>query len=373
LNYLTSLRQKLPAEITEVPKLVSANYFPALDGLRAIAVMMVILYHMGINHYLYPFHILLNGDFGVDIFFVISGFLITTLLLKEKVTYGSISLKRFYLRRVLRIVPVAYIFLIVLAGLNFLYQFHISTPNFIAAFLFYKNVPGYAEPFLGHYWSLAAEVQFYLIFPYLLSLNPNRYFLLILSIVIIVPVISILGYYHAEFLFANPFISIITRIIMFIFWNGPYIILIGSLFSLLLFKKIINFDGIKVNSALSTLVLVAAVLITTRSFSFYTPYLSEFIASILVAFTLLLNLKGDFLSKLLSTKAFVKTGIISYSLYIWQQPFLGTRTWQPWMKVFSACPIWLFIIVKLIVLFAAAITSYHLIEKPFLKLKRRFE
>ncbi len=375
MQYFNELKKKLFAEIIAVPEIVEGPYFASLDGLRAIGVLMVILYHFSANYFLRPFRLRINGDFGVDIFFVISGFLITTLLLKEKLKYGKISLKRFYIRRILRIVPAAYLFLIVLIILNSIFKFKIAGSSFLASFLFYKNLPYQDEPFTGHFWSLAAEVQFYLIFPFLLTLNINRYIVIVLSIVIAVPVISVLGFYcHPGFLYSNPFIHIITQIIMYSFWKGPFIILIGSLCAVFLFKGIIRIEKGKGNYFLSFLLLLLAITFSSTSFLFYSKYISEYVSAILIAWVILLNLsRNNFLSVILSNQGLVKIGVISYGLYIWQQLFIGNGTWQPWLKPFHNYPYAVLIVVKLVMVFSIAFISYYFVELKFLKIKTRYE
>src|SRR6202000_1097985 len=137
------------------------------------------------------------SDTGVHIFFVLSGFLIITLLLKEKWRTGGISLKRFYIRRALRILPVAWLFLLVLIALNSWYGLKIPVINFVASFLFFKNLPLPNEPYTAHFLTLAVEEQFYLVFPLLLIFSTNGYLITALSIVILIPLLSVLGYYHA--------------------------------------------------------------------------------------------------------------------------------------------------------------------------------
>ena len=95
------------------PVAISKSHLPSLDGLRGISILLVVISHTFGDKK--PFY---NGGFGVSIFFVISGFLITLLLLQEKYTTGSVSLKNFYIRRFLRIFPVAYLYLVVLLVLN---------------------------------------------------------------------------------------------------------------------------------------------------------------------------------------------------------------------------------------------------------------
>ncbi|WP_428329908.1 acyltransferase family protein [Mucilaginibacter sp.] len=335
MKYLTQLKEKLFAPISTVPAIVQGTYYPSLNGLRGIAILMVIGYHFGVNYFLRSTPLLVNGDIGVNVFFVISGFLITTLLLKEQVKYGSIDLNQFYLKRVLRIVPVAYLFLLVLIVLNQVYKFHVVESSFVSSLLFYKNLPYQQEPFMGHFWTLAAEMQFYLIFPLLLVLNINRYLMLVLSIVIIVPVISVLGYYHVGFMDSDPVIRMVTKITKYTFWNGPFIILIGSLAAVFLFKGIIRIEKVKDNYFLSFLILLVAVIISTRSFLFYSKYVSEYLSAILVAWVILLNLKSrNFLSAILSNPVLVKVGVISYSLYIWQQLFWAIKHGNPGLSLF---------------------------------------
>ena len=334
---------------------------------------MVILYHFGLNHFLRPFHFLINGELGVNIFFVISGFLITTLLLKEKLAYGKVSLKRFYIRRALRIIPAAYLFLLFLIILDHLYKIRLPVSAFTSSFLFYKNFPYQFEPYSGHFWTLAAEMQFYFIFPLLLVWNTNRYMIIVLSIVIIVPVISILGFYHAGFLYSNESIHLVTQIIMYSFWNGPFIILIGSLVSILLFKGVINIGRNKGNYFLSFLLLLICITISNKLAVFYSKYLSEYISAILIAWIILLNLKKrGLLSAILTNPVFIKVGIISYSLYVWQELFIGNRSFPPWMRPFHDCPLGLFIVLKLVVVFFIAFASYYFFETKFLKIKSRY-
>ncbi|MCR8561852.1 acyltransferase [Mucilaginibacter sp. BJC16-A38] len=374
MGYLQRHKEKLFAEITTIPEIVRGSYFPALDGLRGVAVMMVILYHFGANRFLRPFHILINGDMGVDIFFVISGFLITTLLLKERVIYGRVSLKRFYIRRAFRIIPAAYLFLIVMIILALFFKYGVSASDFIASFLFYKNLPYWEEPYMGHFWSLAAEVQFYLIFPFLLTLNVNRYLVIIGSIVLVMPLISIMGYYHADFLFSNHFIQMITKITMYTFWKGPFIILIGSLFAVLLFKGVIKIKKQGGNYLLSFILLIIAITISSTSFTFYTKYASEYLSAILIGWVILLNLgKRNLLSAVLGSQVLVKIGVISYSLYLWQQLFIGNRFRLQWVTHLHTTLPAVLILIKLASLFMIAFASYYFVEMRFLKIKYKYE
>jgi len=140
---------------------------PSLDGIRGIAALLVVFYHFGMYLHFYP----LPGFFGVLTFFVLSGFLITWLLLKEDAKTGDISLGHFYIRRSLRIFPAFYAYWLFTIGMRFLA--HRSVPWTIAfAAFFYVSNYYYAllqptESFMMQTWSLAIEEQFYLLWPLL--------------------------------------------------------------------------------------------------------------------------------------------------------------------------------------------------------------
>lgn len=110
LKCLADVRIKRTAPFTGIPYVLQASYYPALDGVRGVAILVVLLAHTGINHYLRPLHLFLDSGFGVHLFFVLSGFLITTRLLKETIKKGTPSLRRFYFRRALRILPASCFF-----------------------------------------------------------------------------------------------------------------------------------------------------------------------------------------------------------------------------------------------------------------------
>lgn len=134
----------------------ASERLPSLDGLRAVSIAMVIGAHaigaFGLPGWLQPFAFIIDGDLGVRIFFCISGFLITHLLLHERKRTGSIDLKAFYVRRALRIIPVAYAFIAVLLILTALGQLHLPACNFVTALTFTKNYACAALPD-GHLWS----------------------------------------------------------------------------------------------------------------------------------------------------------------------------------------------------------------------------
>ena len=194
---IIEIKNKLFAKITVIPEILNQPYYPFLDGLRAIAIITVILCHVLRYSQWLNF---VDGTIGVHLFFIISGFLITTLLLKEKVKRGNVSLKNFYIRRVLRIFPVAYLYLIVLLVLNVLFKLGITAQSFVGAALYVRNLPVASDWYTGHFWTLSIEEQFYLFAPIVLVSNTERYIKLMLMLFIAVPVISYLGYKPSMFL-----------------------------------------------------------------------------------------------------------------------------------------------------------------------------
>jgi len=148
---------------------------PELDGLRAVSVSLVLLYHIWSLQYatLVPHIRLLSrvinncGDLGVKTFFVISGFVICRLLIAEESSYGSVSLKGFYYRRIFRILPPLYFYLCMLALLLSLGAIRERWSAIMSSSLFLcdLNTPSHRSWYVGHTWSLAVEEQFYLIFP----------------------------------------------------------------------------------------------------------------------------------------------------------------------------------------------------------------
>lgn len=334
--------------------------------------MLVLFYHFGANHFLRYTPLMAYGRIGVDIFFVISGFLITTLLLKEKINTGKISLKRFYTRRVLRIVPVLYLFLLVLMAIYGFCHYMISEAEFGSAFLFLKNLPFKTGPYTGHLWSLSIEMQFYIIFPFLLSWSVEKYLMISLSVIIVIPLLAIIGFYQPNLLFGNALLLNAARLAMYLFWSGPVMILIGSVVAVLLFKRIIN---PKINGRyhyLSFLLLVIAIIIHTPAFLFYYKYYSEYLFAFIIAWAILLTLSApDFLGSILNNTLLIRIGRMSYSIYIWQQLFIGVRNVQPWLHFLKGYPEIVVFILKFPFIFLIGTLSYHFFEKRFMSLKRK--
>lgn len=151
-------RCRLPASLAQR---LDGSHLPSLDGLRAIAAFMVVFYHCFLPAF--------PGGMGVLAFFVLSGFLITWLLLKEEERFGTVSLKFFYVRRALRIFPAFYAYWFLLMGAHVIAGKRIAMGQAIASLLYvgnyYQAIIGDPKTGLSHTWSLGVEEQFYLLWP----------------------------------------------------------------------------------------------------------------------------------------------------------------------------------------------------------------
>ena len=328
-------------------------YRAEIDGLRALAVIPVILFHADIG--------LFSGGFtGVDVFFVISGYLITTILI-EDIEKKRFNILNFYERRARRILPALYI--VMLACIPFAWMWMLPSQmkdfsqSLVAVSLFASNFlfwgeSGYFDdateqkPLL-HTWSLAVEEQYYALFPIFLiltwRLGKHRVFLLI---VVMAAISLVLSEWSWRKLPAANFYLAPTRA-----WE----IFAGSIASLIAHKQ-----GLQKNNLLALLGLSAIIF----AFVYYdqeTPFPSAY-ALVPVLGTVLIILYGHkktLVAKLLSTKGFVGIGLISYSAYLWHQPIFAFSK-VVWVDEAQ----WLKIILILTVM-PVAYLSWRYIEEPF--------
>ena len=340
-----------------------------LDGIRAIAVILVIVSHLGI----YPkltelglwrpaFLPLFSGLSGVHVFFVLSGFLITYLLVVEHVSTGQISLKDFYIRRALRILPLYLLVVTLVAVMELVGQAGTKPISFLYAFTFtYNMMPKEAySPILGHTWSLAVEEHFYLVWPLCFSLLFMQRKVLLLIICSLVVLASIWLQIAIEPLRNNYFVER---------WSLPAgsSIAIGALAALAL-----GICKMPLGHTLSgPFGLVFSGLLYFHSLALdELPWgISGQLRALGVAFLLLwiFSNQTSFLVRALEFRPLAYIGIISYGLYMWQGFFLSTgpgrgvsQTWPPASAT------------GLVLLLLVAPLSYHAFEKPLLRIKDRF-
>ena len=356
---MTSLKS-LFTEVTEIPEYFKREHFPSLNGFRAVSVIIVVIFHLTLsNSPLYQ--TVFNGSLGVDVFFVLSGFLITTLLLKEKAETGTISLRLFYIRRSLRILPAAYLCIIIVALLNYFFDLKINYLYLLAAAFFVVNFEFLAPlktPLVSHYWSLSVEEQFYLIFPVIVKKNFKLFVVFILFIVFVLPLIFTMQYFIPQL--NHGLLFAITH--FFIKFQG---IAVGCLFAVLCFKNLIKLKHNRYHIILKILLTIAIFsIVHTGSVNVFSVY-TNLIISLLIGWLLMLNLfsVNDWFYKFLNNKYVAKIGVLSYSIYIWHLLILNLPG-SP--KFISDFPI------SILIIFLVAWISYNYWEKPFLKLKSRF-
>jgi peptidoglycan/LPS O-acetylase OafA/YrhL len=344
-----------------VPDALNRSKIPSLDGMRGVSILLVIInhiltYRMGKTGWLTS---LFDGNLGVHIFFVISGFLITTILLRQKLTYGRFSLKHFYIRRVLRIFPAAYLYLFVLILLNRPFHLEISKDGFATSFFYLTNFPGEYHYQTAHYWTLALEEQFYILFPASLKIGWKAYALFCVLVLSLYPFIVHFSSHP------NPYD--LCFVYLYHAWGlGTTSIIIGSLTSLGMFSGFFLTAGKGVPGWALKLGMVVLIYLF-HSFGF-PAHLNIICCAVCISLFLVLNIfyTDDFIYRALNNKLLIFVGLLSYSLYIWQQLFTAH---VPWAHAFPYADSILFNITALILV---ALASYYFFEKPFLELKKKF-
>ncbi len=356
-----------------IPPVGRGHRIPSLDGLRAVSILLVIGFH-GLNSvsqktshddYHGLWLMLLSGNLGVSIFFVISGFLITRLLLREIDETGTVRLTDFYLRRTFRIWPAFYTYLLAVIVLHKLRFIGIAAKDVIAAATFSLNyVPHVGNWWVGHSWSLSVEEQFYLFWPaVLLMVGPRRAVWVAVGLLVFAPVARFLE-------------------IVLLPWNNMWVeriwmtthtrvdtLMYGCLLALLWksprLQSAIGFCREKWLAVPALLVAtVGSYLLVyhTKPVLFCTTqYTFEGIA-ITVVIALLVTGENTPAGRVFNSRPMVHIGRISFSLYLWQQLFMTCLN-TSWSGRFPF---------DLICSFAAAEISYHLIEQPALALRGKW-
>jgi peptidoglycan/LPS O-acetylase OafA/YrhL len=208
--------------------------FGSLDGLRFLCIMAVLWHHAPIWPAMEdPARILTRGFLGVDFFFVLSGFLITTLLLREEEDHGRFSLRGFYWRRCLRIVPV---YFLVVTAVGAYYIFAKGETRYLEHwpwyYLFMSNFLTEHIPLLAPTWSLSVEEQYYMVWPLLLMLVPRPLMLPVLAVLVALNLAAVTGLLAG--LGIRPFDAGLLRFEMFTATYAP--ILMGAALALVLHR-----------------------------------------------------------------------------------------------------------------------------------------
>ncbi|WP_263354814.1 acyltransferase family protein [Acidicapsa acidisoli] len=326
-----------------------------LDGWRAISVLLVILHHLfsiqfsGLVRPVYLlWHILgLAGFLGVDTFFVISGFVICRLLVSEESRYGFLSLKGFYYRRIFRILPPLYLYVVAIALLiaTGLIQERWVSLAIAAAFLADVNVlPG--SWFFGHTWSLAVEEQFYLIFPTLWILSRRRWRAFVFACVFLLCLVWNLSLAVSHQV--NPAVDARTRV-------GFACICFGVLMAV--HERPVRHFAARVPGWIVSLVALTLLIHPVPHGAFNESLFSALLMPPAIGLILMHSLEcGGWLRSFLCSRPIQAVGITSYGIYLWQQLFTAPVSLYSWEA--PGAPFFLSLLCVVVPL------SYFFVEKP---------
>jgi len=339
----------------------SPRRIPSLDGLRALSIALVILSHLiGTRGFPVGQRALGTvGDFGylgVRVFFVISGFLITTLLIREHGKTGTVSLRGFYVRRAWRIFPAFYTFVVVMVVAWAVGAVALRAGDVVAGLTYTMNYHYDRSWQLGHIWSLSVEEQFYLVWPALMLLAGRRRIVAVATaMIVLAPLCRALAWFVAPYrddviMEAYPCVmdSIACGCVMAALrgrldQSPRYLAWLGS-------------PGFVV----VPLAVVAANLPMWFPLE-YTVNITIMNLGLALIVDRVVRFPDGPIGWVLNTRALIWIGTLSYSLYLWQEPFLDHHA----AGAVNSFPL------NLVLAAACAIASFYLIEKPFLAWRDR--
>lgn len=337
----------------------AASRIPCLDGLRALSIGAVIFAHLcGTRHFLSEEvgHLFELGELGVRVFFVISGFLITTLLLEEHKKTGTVSIKGFYIRRTYRIFPAFYAFLLVVVLIDWLRP-TLHSGDVLAAATYTMNYHQQSSWWVGHLWSLSVEEQFYLLWPAALLLFGVRAGLRgCVAVLLLAPLIRIViwfwwpaGREGLGHTFPTIADALATGCLLAgardWLWTKPW------------YVRALSSPAF----ALVPLLAMATNLLARSPRFHYSVGHSVINLAIALTIDRCVRLPEGAVGRFLQSRPLVWVGVLSYSLYLWQQLFLD-RASDAWPHVFP---------LNVLLAFACASVSYYWVEQPFLRLRVR--
>jgi peptidoglycan/LPS O-acetylase OafA/YrhL len=330
---------------------------PGLDGLRAISILIVLWAHsMGTRNVPSFLRVSVFGDLGVRTFFVISGFLITTILVAEHQKRGRISLRDFYVRRIYRIFPAFYVYLAILVAVMALGWITLPADDIAFAATYTMNFHARRAWWLGHLWSLAVEEQFYLVWPVVLAvLRPQRALWFALGAIVAAPVLRVLAWLAwpqvlplTDQAFPFVFDSLATGCVLALArerleTSPTYLVWLDSPSFWVL-----------------PLACVVALAVPRAGFNLA---LGVTIGNLGIAMAIHRCIRHPSypVGRVLESRPLVFIGALSYSLYLWQQPFVNRHA----DSLVNSFPF------HIAVAFGAALASYYLVEQPMLALRAR--
>ena len=337
------------------------NYKKEIDGLRAIAVLSVIIYHLDI--FIFGHKVFRGGFLGVDIFFVISGYLITSIIIKDQ-SNNNFSIFNFYFRRAKRILPAYFfmtlitlifsIFIVSQSDLKEIIYSMFSSTFFVSNFFFYFSsleyggLNGLLKPYL-HTWTLSVEQQFYLFFPIIfIFFNPKKRNIFIYLI------------FFISFCFSNLAFKYYPNLNFYLIFSRAWELFFGYIIytnqnniEKFFYKK----KSKEVVSIISFFLIIFSLII------FYDEKLHPSIFTLLIiiptGILIIFARENKIIQFLLSNKLAISIGIISYSLYLWHYPILALFRYKLIEFSFN------YKLLALAIISFFSILSYQVIEKKF--------
>lgn len=362
------MRSEVNSRISTLVTTGARNRIPSLDGLRAVSILMVLIGHQA-QYFSGKIASFLGslGWLGVQVFFVISGYLITTLLLNEKIVTGNISLRDFYARRCLRILPAFYAFVLVIIMLKVGNLIYLPPSNLWYVLTYTVNYTPHGVWWTGHLWSLSVEEQFYLIWPLMM-----RFCTLRTNLIAACALIGIAPVLRYTLAVTHDWHNVLHA--FFPPAGFPVVadtIACGCLLAMVLPK--VNRQKWFVTILKSQIVLLLPPAVVILRFLSIAPrwfpptlYLLVGGTAINVGITLCVarftHFSTGLAGVLLNWKFITTLGALSYSLYLWQQLFMN-----PYAHSFAQrAPL------NIVLAFGAACLSFYCFERPLIRLRKRF-
>ena len=341
-------------------RLEKSSRIPSLDGLRAVSLCLVLFGHLcGTSGFLPRSAGSVVGDLGnlgVRVFFVISGFLITTLLIDEFDQSGGISLRRFYLRRTMRIFPAFYAYIATMAAAGALGWVRLLPGDLPHAVTYTSNYHEHQSWLTGHLWSLSVEEQFYLLWPFVFAFGgvplAKRIAIITILIAPLCRTVMLVGLPETRWGIGSWFPTIADSIAagcLLALWKPRL-------------ERSCRYTGL-LGSRWFSLIPVAALAMNMKAGGRLQVAMIETILNLAICLIIhrVICIPHSFSSRFLNTRPLSLAGTMSYSVYLWQQPFLD-RFASSLLQTFP---------LNLILAILCGAASFYLVEAPMLRLRAR--
>jgi peptidoglycan/LPS O-acetylase OafA/YrhL len=333
---------------------------PSLDGLRAVSIAIVLFGHLTATEGMPKIRIPLGeyANLGVRVFFVISGYLISTLLFMELDKTRRIDLKEFYIRRVFRIFPAFYCFLGAVGLASAFGLLTVPAADMVYAATYTINFVKEKSWYIGHIWSLSVEEQFYLLWPATLAwLGRAKGLRVAFAVLLLAPIARMLWFYilpERQGLITEAFPTVADAI-------AAGCLLAGVRERLGATPRYVAL----LRSPLLWLLVAAIVAVNAQPFFRLRWLAGETFMNVGIAVVIdrFIRYPDTLAGRFLNHRAVAFVGVLSYSLYLWQQIFFHSEGGRWWSR-FPA---------NVVCVIAAALASYYLVEKPMLSLRQRLK